>query len=261
MEGKPMAKFNNNFKRESRGARREEKRRKVQEQRAQKPSRPAKFEEAEAHVVNPLKPLTDRQGDLIGCLIADPLILVTGPAGTGKTYLTAAVAADQYRAGKVNKIVLSRPNVPSGPSLGFFPGTLEEKMAPWTIPFTETIKARIGNGAYEIAVKRGDIEVVPFETMRGRSFDRCFVILDEAQNSTIEQMFMLLTRQGEDSTLVVNGDIMQSDIRANSGLAEAIRLSRKYDIDAAHIHFSLDDIVRSDQCRAWVEAFHREKAA
>ena len=132
----------------------------------------------------PIRPLNAAQAEYLDALRASPQVIVLGPAGTGKTWIAATYAADLYRARQVGKIILTRPNVPCGRSLGFFPGSLEEKFAPWAAPVVEAIRERIGVGAFDIALKRGEIEMVPFEVMRGRSWNDAFVLLDEAQNTT-----------------------------------------------------------------------------
>ena len=180
------------------------------------------------------------------------------PRGTGKTWLAATHAADLYRQRRIAKIIVTRPTVPCGRSLGFFPGSLEDKFAPWTAPIVEAIKERIGTAAFEIALKNGDIEMVPFEVMRGRSWKDAFILLDEAQNTTAAEMKVFLTRIGEDCTVVVNGDVSQSDLRETSGLRTVIHLI----VAAAAgpvIEFTVDDIVRSGVCEMWVRAFEDAK--
>ena len=118
----------------------------------------------------PIKALNATQDDYLDALKSNPQVVVLGPAGTGKTWIAATYAADLYRQHRIRKIILTRPNVPSGRSLGFFPGSLEEKFGPWAAPVIDAIKERVGSAAYEIAVKNGDIEMVPFEVMRGRSW-------------------------------------------------------------------------------------------
>lgn len=207
--------------------------------------------------LKPIQPLTKKQGDLISALKRDPQIIVLGPAGTGKTFIPATHAADLLRQRRIKKIILTRPNVPGGRSLGFFPGDLNEKFAPWAAQIIEDIKSRMGAGAFEIALKNGDIEMIPFEVMRGRSFKNAFIILDEGQNTTPHEMKMFLTRQGEDSTVVINGDISQSDLRESSGLSMAIHLAKKEMLPVSIIEFGIEDIVRSGICAAWVKAFMR----
>ncbi len=128
--------------------------------------------------------------------------------------------------------------MPCGRSLGYFPGTLEEKFAPWAVPVAEAIKERIGKAAYEIAVKRGDIELVPFEVMRGRSWKNAFVLFDEAQNSTPAEMKTFLTRIGEDCTVVINGDVNQCDLDQTSGLRAVIHMIKSQMLPVPVIEFT-----------------------
>ena len=163
-------------------------------------------------ILPPIKPLNPTQANYLDALRTSPQVIVLGPAGTGKTWISATFAADLLRGGHIDKIILTRPNVPCGRSLGYFPGSMEDKFAPWAAPVAEAIKDRIGKAAYEIAMKRGDIELVPFEVMRGRSWKNAFVLLDEAQNSTPAEIKTFLTRIGADSTVVINGDVSQCDL-------------------------------------------------
>ena len=205
--------------------------------------------------VQPLVPKNPAQKNYIECINRFPQIFVTGPAGTGKTYIAAAMAADMFLRKDVKKIILTRPNIPAGKSLGYFAGTIEDKIAPWVIPLTEVLEQRLGKGRFEIAMKRKDIEIVPFEVMRGRSFNNAFVILDEGQNLTPHEMKMFLTRIGEDTKVLVNGDLLQHDLKEKSGLAVAIDLIFKHNIEAAVCHFNHDDVVRSGICAQWTRAW------
>lgn len=205
--------------------------------------------------VQPLLPKNAAQKNYIECIHRYSQVFVTGPAGTGKTYIAAAIAAEMYNRHKIQKIILTRPNIPAGKSLGFFAGTIEDKIAPWVYPLTEVLQERMGKGRYEVAHKRGAIEIVPFEVMRGRSFNNAFVILDEGQNLTAHEMKMFLTRIGEDSKVIINGDISQHDLQGSSGLQVAIDLMHKHNIPAAHCNFNHDDVVRSGICAAWTRAF------
>jgi phosphate starvation-inducible PhoH-like protein len=203
----------------------------------------------------PIKPLNATQDDYLDALKRNSQVVVLGPAGTGKTWIAATHAADLFRQRRIRKIILTRPNVPSGRSLGFFPGTLEEKFGPWAAPVIEAIKERIGSAAYEIAVKNGDIEMVPFEVMRGRSWRDAFILLDEAQNATPAEMKTFLTRIGEDCTVVINGDVSQCDLRETSGLRTVIHLIKSQMLPVPIVEFTLNDIVRSGVCEMWVRAF------
>ena len=204
-----------------------------------------------------LLPMTDKQAEYIKALQAAPQVIVMGPAGTGKTWCAATKAAQLYESGQIDKIILTRPNVASGRSLGFFPGTLEEKMAPWCVPFTDVFTKHLGVASVDSAFKNGNIQIVPFEVIRGRTFDNAFVILDEAQNTTVQEIKAFLTRVGEGSQVVINGDIAQSDLTGDSGLKKIIEIVRKQGLSIPVIEFGLDDIVRSDICAQWVRAFYK----
>lgn len=212
-----------------------------------------RFDE-ERHL-SPIQPLTDRQAEYLEALGRSPQVIVLGPAGTGKTFIAGTRAADQLRQRRINKVVITRPNVPSGRSLGFFPGTLEEKIAPWVAPLTEAMKERMGTAAFEIALKAGDIEIVPFEVMRGRTFKNCLVILDEAQNTTTNEIKMFLTRIGDDCQVIINGDVSQTDLRETSGLRTVIHLVKSRMMPIPIVEFTRADIVRSGICAEWVAAF------
>jgi phosphate starvation-inducible protein PhoH and related proteins len=207
----------------------------------------------------PIAALNPTQADYLDALRASPQVVVLGPAGTGKTWIAATHAADLYRNRCISKIILTRPNVPCGRSLGFFPGSLEDKFAPWAVPVVDAIKDRIGVAAYQIALKRGDIEMVPFEVMRGRSWKEAFVLLDEAQNTTPAEIKTFLTRVGEDCTVVINGDVSQCDLNEASGLSTVLQLIRSRSLPVPVIEFGLADIVRSGICAMWVRAFEEAR--
>jgi len=206
-------------------------------------------------VLPPITPLNPTQQAYLDALRHGPQVIVLGPAGTGKTWIAATHAADLLRNGAIDKIILTRPNVPCGRSLGYFPGTLEDKFAPWAAPVVEAIKERIGKAAYEIALKKGDIELVPFEVMRGRSWKNAFVLFDEAQNSTPAEVKTFLTRIGDDCTVVINGDVNQCDLNEASGLRTVIHLIKSQMLPVPVIEFTRGDIVRSGICAMWVRAF------
>jgi len=214
---------------------------------------------AEERTPSPIRPLTSKQGEYLEALRTSEQIVVLGPAGTGKTYLAGTWAADRLRGRRIDRIVITRPNVPGGRSLGFFPGTLEEKIAPWVVPLFDVIGARMGPGALDVALKSGAVTVVPFEVMRGRTFENAFVILDEAQNTDPVEMKMFLTRIGQGTQVVINGDIEQSDLKVTSGLTKVIGMVKKHMLPVPIIEFSEEDIVRSDICAMWIKAFNRER--
>lgn len=214
-------------------------------------------EEAETKFV-PLTALNDNQKLYIKCLNEHDQVIVCGFSGTGKTYIAATMAANMYAKKMIDKIVLTRPNVSVGKDLGYFPGTLEEKFQPWALPIIDVLIEQLGKGTVETAIKNGNIEMAPLSTMRGRSFHDAFIILDEAQNTSIPEIKMFLTRIGKNCKVVVNGDIKQSDINQQSGLSKIIHLAKKYNMPVPVVEFGVDDIVRSDICKQWIMAFEGE---
>jgi len=203
-------------------------------------------------------PRTEKQGELIKAIGSSKQVLILGPAGTGKTYITATCAADLYTLKEIDKIVITRPHVAVGKDIGFLPGTLEEKAQPWALPVLDVLTKHLGKGAVDTALKAGNIEVATLALMRGRSFDNAFIIVDEAQNIEVSEIKMLLTRVGEGSTIVLNGDIQQSDLKGTSGLAKIIHLAKKHMLDVPVVEFGIDDIVRSGICADWVKVFMKE---
>lgn len=214
-------------------------------------------EEAVAKIWD-LKPLNDNQSLYLRALHNSDQMIVCGYSGTGKTYIAATFAANMYAAREVNRIILTRPNVSVGKDLGYFPGTLEEKFAPWAAPVLDVLNEQLGKGVVDTGIKNGNIEMAPLSTMRGRSFHDAFIILDEAQNTTIPEIKMFLTRIGKGCKVVINGDVKQSDINSQSGLSKIIHLAKKYQLPVPVIEFGVDDIVRSDICKAWIVAFEGE---
>lgn len=205
-----------------------------------------------------LYPMNENQDDYIKALERSNQVVVTGSSGTGKTYVAATYAAQMLQSGLIDKIVLTRPNVSVGRDLGYFPGTLLEKITPWAQPVLEVLFKHLGKVEVATYIKEGVIEIAPLSTMRGRSFEKCFILLDEAQNATPAEMKMFLTRIGEDCKLVVNGDIQQNDLRgSNSGLDQIVDMIEKYHLDIPIIEFTVNDIVRSKVCKEWIIAFDK----
>jgi phosphate starvation-inducible PhoH-like protein len=215
-----------------------------------------KFDENKSRI--DLTPRNENQAKYIEALSKADQVIVFGPAGTGKTYVVSTFAANAYHMKEVNKVVITRPHIPVGKDIGFLPGTLEEKAAPWALPVLDVLERHLGKGVVETALKNGNIEVAPLALMRGRSFDDAFVICDEAQNITLPELKMLVTRIGEGSTLVLNGDIQQSDLKEGDGLSKIIHLTKKHMLPIPIIEFTLDDIVRSDICKLWITTFTKE---
>jgi phosphate starvation-inducible PhoH-like protein len=195
---------------------------------------------------------------LLQALDESSQVFILGPAGTGKTYVTATYAADQYTLKEIDKIVITRPHVAVGKELGFLKGDLTEKTMPWALPVLDVLEKHLGKGAVETGIKNGNIEMAPLALMRGRSFDSAFIIVDEAQNITTHELKMLLTRVGEGSTIVLNGDAQQSDLKEADGLSRVIHLAKKHMLPVPIIEFGVDDIVRSDICAEWVKVFMKE---
>lgn len=214
-------------------------------------------EEATTKFVN-LSPLNDNQKDYVNALKSTDQIIVCGYSGTGKTYIAATYAANMYLARQISKIIVTRPNVSVGKDLGYFPGDLNEKFTPWAAPVLDVLEQQLGKGALETGLKNGNIVLSPLSTMRGRSFKDAFVLLDEAQNTTLSEIKMFLTRIGKGTKVVINGDIRQSDIKEASGLSKIIHMAKKYEMGIPVIEFGVDDIVRSDICRDWIINFERE---
>jgi phosphate starvation-inducible PhoH-like protein len=206
-----------------------------------------------------IKPLNDNQALYLKHLDGSDQVIVCGFSGTGKTFIAATYAANMYANREITKIILTRPNVSVGKDLGYFPGTLEEKFAPWAAPVLDVLNEQLGKGTVETGIKNGNIEMAPLSTMRGRSFKNAFIILDEAQNTSIAEVKMFLTRIGKDCKVVINGDIKQSDIGGKSGLAAIIHLVKKHNLPVPIVEFGVDDIVRSDICKQWIVAFEEEK--
>lgn len=205
-----------------------------------------------------LVPKTDNQKALIEALKTSSQVFILGPAGTGKTYVTATYASDLYTLKEIDKIVITRPHVAVGKELGFLKGDLHEKTMPWALPVLDVLEKHLGKGAVETGIKNGNIEMAPLALMRGRSFDNAFIIVDETQNITTHELKMLLTRVGEGTTIVLNGDVQQSDLKEADGLSKVIHLAKKHMLPVPIIEFGLDDIIRSDICAQWVKVFMKE---
>ena len=203
-------------------------------------------------------PRTPKQKELLDAFREYSQVFILGPAGTGKTYVTATYAADLYTTKEIDKIVITRPHVAVGKELGYLKGDLQEKTMPWALPVLDVLEKHLGKGAVETGIKNGNIEMAPLALMRGRSFDNAFIIVDETQNITTHELKMLLTRVGESTTIVLNGDVQQSDLKEADGLSKVIHLAKKHMLPVPIIEFGVEDIVRSDICAQWVKVFMKE---
>lgn len=193
-----------------------------------------------------LKPKTKNQEDYVRAISANEVCFCTGPAGTGKTAVAVGLACDYLLDKRVEKIIVTRPVIESGRGLGFLPGTFEEKIHPYLVPVLEEMQYRLNTNRVQAYREEGRIEVVPLEYMRGRNFHNCFMILDEAQNATFEQLKMFITRIGWDSKAVINGDIDQTDLlaRDRGGLEEFLeRLEDVVGVGMAEL--TDEDIIRN----------------
>jgi phosphate starvation-inducible PhoH-like protein len=220
--------------------------------------RETKYKGANNKRTSGILPKNENQKLLIDSIKSSCQVIVFGPAGTGKTYVTTTMAADLYIKKDIDKIVITRPMVSVGREIGILPGDLGEKVAPWGLPVIDVLIKHLGRGAVETGIKNGNIDMAPLAMMRGRSFDNAFIICDEAQNITTHELKMLLTRVGEGSTIVLNGDIQQTDLKDGDGLTKITHLAKKHSLPVPIVEFSLDDIVRSDICASWVRVFYKE---
>lgn len=183
-----------------------------------------------------------------------------GPAGTGKTYLAVAMAVTAYKNGEIQKIILTRPAIEAGEHLGFLPGDLQMKVDPYLRPLYDALEEMFGMDKYTKLLERGVIEIAPLAYMRGRTLSDAFIILDEAQNATSEQMKMFLTRFGENSKVVVTGDLSQSDLphNAKSGLKEAITVLAQLE-DVAICTLTDTDVVRNKLVQKIILAYDKQE--
>ena len=209
----------------------------------------------------PIKAKTVGQKKYVDSIKKNTIVFGIGPAGTGKTFLAVSMAVKALRAHEVTRIILTRPAVEAGERLGFLPGDLQQKIDPYLRPLYDALYEMLGMETCARLMEKMTIEIAPLAYMRGRTLDDCFIILDEAQNTTPEQMKMFLTRLGNGSKAVVTGDLTQTDLPSGqrSGLAEAVKILR--DIDDIAIHsFSDRDVVRHRLVQQIILAYERNAA-
>ncbi len=201
-----------------------------------------------------VKPLNYAQETYLDAIKTNDVVFGIGSAGTGKTYVAASYAAGELFHRRISKIVLTRPNVETGRGMGFLPGELDEKYAPYLQPFESVFTRNLGKGFYEYSLKSKEIEPRPIGFMRGSSFDNCIILVDEAQNLTKTELKMLLSRIGKNCKVVLSGDPKQVDI-PDSGLLDAVtRLEKIPGVEV--VHFLDDDIVRSKMCKQIILAYN-----
>ena len=208
----------------------------------------------------PIKAKTLGQKRYVDAIKKNTITLGIGPAGTGKTYLAVAAAVSAFRDKQVNRIILTRPAVEAGERLGFLPGDLQSKVDPYLRPLYDALFEMLGAESYNKYLERGNIEVAPLAYMRGRTLDDSFIILDEAQNTSREQMKMFLTRMGFGSKIVITGDVTQIDLPGDkvSGLKEAMRILRDVE-DIAICRLSQGDVVRHVIVQRIIKAYEDDE--
>ncbi|MBD5585566.1 MAG: PhoH family protein [Clostridia bacterium] len=204
----------------------------------------------------PIKCKTVGQKVYVDCITKDAVTFGIGPAGTGKTYLAVCLAVQAYKQKQVEKIILTRPAVEAGEKLGFLPGDLQTKVDPYLRPLYDALEEMLGSETYLKLMERGTIEVAPLAYMRGRTLSNAFIILDEAQNTTREQMKMFLTRLGDNSKMVVTGDVTQIDLPdgKRSGLEHAVRVLDGVE-GISIVYLSDKDVVRNPLVMKIVKAY------
>ncbi len=210
----------------------------------------------------PVKPKTLGQKKYVESIKNNTVVIGVGPAGTGKTYLAVAMAVSAFRAKEVNRIVLTRPAVEAGEKLGFLPGDLQSKVDPYLRPLYDALFDMLGAENFNKYLERGNIEVAPLAYMRGRTLDDSFIILDEAQNTTPEQMKMFLTRMGFNSKVVVTGDITQIDLPEGkrSGLVEVTKILKNME-QIEIVKFTGKDVVRHKLVQDIIRAYEKYEEA
>ncbi len=207
----------------------------------------------------PIKSKTVGQKKYVDLMKKKTITFGIGPAGTGKTYLAVAIAVNAFKAKVVDRIILTRPAVEAGEKLGFLPGDLQEKVNPYLRPLYDALSEMLGAEAYSKMMEKGQIEIAPLAYMRGRTLSNAYVILDEAQNTTKEQIKMFLTRLGENSRMIITGDLTQVDLPSGhtSGLKHAVKILKNID-DIGIIRLSEKDVVRHPLVQQIVKAYESE---
>lgn len=207
----------------------------------------------------PIKARTLNQRKMVKAVKTNDMLFAIGPAGTGKTYTGVALAVQALKNKEVKKIILTRPAVEAGENLGFLPGDLKEKLDPYMQPLYDALRDMIPPEKLSFFLESGTIQIAPLAFMRGRTLDRAFVILDEAQNTTTSQMKMFLTRMGADAQFVITGDVSQIDLprKQNSGLKEAIRVLKNIK-GIAFVHLDEGDVIRHSLVKNIIKAYDKE---
>ena len=216
------------------------------------------MEELNSSAAFHIQPKNFTQQYLLDCIDESVITVCIGPAGTGKTYCTGMKIAQLFLKGKYDNIVLSRPNIATGKSLGYFPGTVDEKMEPWLKPIMNVLEIGFGKGKYSYLVEKKQVQIQPIETIRGQSFMNSLIIMDESQNLTIDELKAVTTRVGENSKLILLGDPAQSDYKKGDDLNRFADLCNQHNIHIPIVKFGLKDIVRSDIVADLCKMFYKE---
>jgi phosphate starvation-inducible PhoH-like protein len=172
-----------------------------------------------SHKIKPLEAKTDNQRDYIRAIVENDIVFCSGPAGSGKSFIAAGIAAQHLHHGRIDNVIVTRPLVCTGKDIGSLPGEMGEKIAPYLLPMKENLKHFLGQAYYGLYSNEGQIQYKPLEVMRGSTFHNSYMILDEAQNCTEDQIKMFVSRMGENSKVIINGDVEQNDLRGRSGLS------------------------------------------
>jgi phosphate starvation-inducible PhoH-like protein len=207
-----------------------------------------------------VKPMNDLQAEYIRMCKELPVVIATGYAGSSKTYIPTCIAAEKWYLGEIDKIYLLRPAVSDSASLGFFGGSLIEKSKNWLMPVLDTLYEKLGKSVVDLAIERGDIEPIPLQVIKGRSLKNCFIICEEAEDITQKEFVKIITRGGVNSTLVLAGDILQTDLKGGNGLQLAIELyGENPDLPWGFVDFNRpSDIVRSEAVKKAILALRRK---
>lgn len=202
-----------------------------------------------------LRPKNENQEKLIKSIRNNNITIANGVAGTGKTFIGASLAIEMLQAGLVSRIILTRPYVPAGEKLGFIPGTIEEKFAPYLEPYLDTFVDRVGRQLVNAMLTDGRIQAKPISFIQGKTFNDAIILVDEVENATADQIKLILTRMGEGTKAVLMGDVQQTYI-SNSGFVKAIEILKNVP-KLGIITFAVSDVVRSETCRYVLEAYER----
>lgn len=205
-----------------------------------------------------LEAMNDRQQEYINAVTTSSFVICIGVWGSSKTFIPSTIAADMLLDKKIDRIVIARPAEGKGKSIGFLKGDKHEKLEPWCAPITDTLKNRLGMGNYEAFLANGKIEMLALEHVKGRSWDNCFILVDEAEDLEPEVAKSLVGRQGVNSTCVVTGDVAQQDLKKNSGLQYLLDVAEFANLPVDLINFdSWDYCVRSEEAKMWGQAFEK----